>query len=101
MLDINGFPNVKIVASNELDEYVIRSIREQGGKVDIYGVGTRLATCQGEGGGALGGVYKLVSFDGKPKIKVTSDVSKSTIPDLKQLFGLPMKMDSFCRTLSA
>jgi nicotinate phosphoribosyltransferase len=85
MLDSSGFPDVKIVASNELDEYVIRSIREQGGKVDIYGVGTRLATCQGEGGGALGGVYKLVRFDGRPKIKVTSDVSKSTIPDLKRL----------------
>jgi nicotinate phosphoribosyltransferase len=85
MLDLAGFPNVKILASNELDEYVIRSIREQGGKVDIYGVGTRLATCQGEGGGALGGVYKLVRFENQPKLKVTSDISKSTIPDYKRL----------------
>jgi nicotinate phosphoribosyltransferase len=85
MLDSAGFPNVKILASNELDEYVIRSIREQGGKVDIYGVGTRLATCQGEGGGALGGVYKLVRFENQPKLKVTSDISKSTIPDYKRL----------------
>lgn len=86
MLDSAGFPNVKILASNELDEYVIRSIREQGGKVDIYGVGTRLATCQGEGGGALGGVYKLVRFENQPKLKVTSDISKSTIPDFKRLY---------------
>jgi nicotinate phosphoribosyltransferase len=85
MLDEAGFPDVKILASNELDEHVIRSIREQGGKVDIYGVGTRLATCQGEGGGALGGVYKLVRFEDKPKLKVTSDVSKSTVPDFKRL----------------
>jgi nicotinate phosphoribosyltransferase len=76
---------VKILASNELDEHVIRSVREQGGKVDIYGVGTRLATCQGEGGGALGGVYKLVRYEDQPKLKVTSDVTKSTIPDFKRL----------------
>ncbi len=85
MLDSAGFPNVKILASNELDEYVIRSIRDQGGRVDIYGVGTRLATCQGEGGGALGGVYKLVRFEDQPKLKVTSDTTKSTVPDFKRL----------------
>ena len=56
LFDEAGFPAVKIVASNELDEYVIESMRSEGGKVDIYGVGTRLATCAGEGGGALGGV---------------------------------------------
>jgi nicotinate phosphoribosyltransferase len=102
MLDEAGFPNVKILASNELDEYVIRSIREQGGQVDIYGVGTRLATCQGEGGGALGGVYKLVRHNGTPKLKVTSDISKSTIPDRKKLFRAShtngtFLMDVICR----
>jgi nicotinate phosphoribosyltransferase len=102
MLDEAGFPGVKILASNELDEYVIRSIREQGGKVDIYGVGTRLATCQGEGGGALGGVYKLVRHNGTPKLKVTSDISKSTIPDRKRLFRVigtdgSFLMDVICR----
>jgi len=102
MLDEAGFPDVKILASNELDEYVIRSIHEQGGRIDIYGVGTRLATCQGEGGGALGGVYKLVRYNGKPKLKVTSDISKSTIPDRKKLFraiGVDgvFQMDIICR----
>lgn len=102
MLDEAGFPNVKILASNELDEYVIRAIREQDGKVDIYGVGTRLATCQGEGGGALGGVYKLVRHNGTPKLKVTSDISKSTIPDRKKLFRArntngTFLMDIICR----
>ena len=48
MFDEAGFPEVKIVASNELDEFVIDSIRDEGGRVDIYGVGTRLATCAGD-----------------------------------------------------
>jgi len=85
MFDEAGFPGVKIVASNELDEFVIDSIRDEGGKVDIYGVGTKLATCGGAGGGALGGVYKLVSADGVPKLKVTSDIAKATLPGKKRL----------------
>jgi len=85
MLDEAGFPAVKIVASNELDEYVIDSIRHEGGRVDIYGVGTRLATCAGEGGGALGGVYKLVRCAGQPRLKTTSDLAKATLPDRKHL----------------
>lgn len=102
MLDEAGFPDVKILASNELDEYVIRAIREQGGRVDIFGVGTKLATCQGEGGGALGGVYKLVRLNGNPKLKVTSDISKSTIPDRKLVFRAvgadgTLLMDILCR----
>ena len=83
--DAAGFTGVKIVASNELDEHVIESIRAEGGRVDIYGVGTRLATCAGEGGGALGGVYKLVRIDSEPKLKLTSEVSKSTLPDRKRV----------------
>jgi nicotinate phosphoribosyltransferase len=85
LLDDAGFPGVRIVASNELDEYLIQSIRSEGGKIDIYGVGTKLATCSGEGGGALGGVYKLVRFDDQPKLKVTSDIAKATLPDRKRL----------------
>lgn len=81
--DAAGFPDVKIVASSELDEFVIQSIRGEGGQVDIYGVGTKLATCMGSGGGALGGVYKLVRFEDKPKLKITSDIAKATLPDRK------------------
>jgi len=84
MFDDAGFLDVKIVASNDLDEYVINSIRNEGGLVDIYGVGTRLATCAGPGGGALGGVYKLVEFAGIPRMKVTSDPVKSTLPGCKR-----------------
>ncbi len=85
MFDVAGFPDVKVVASNDLDENVIQSLRDEGGRVDIYGVGTRLASCAGEGGGALGGVYKLVHYEDRPRLKVTSDASKSTVPDRKQV----------------
>lgn len=88
MLDAAGFPEVKIVASNELDEAVIDSIRDEGGLVDIYGVGTKLATCAGAGGGALGGVYKLVELDGVPKLKLTSDMAKATLPARKRVLQL-------------
>jgi nicotinate phosphoribosyltransferase len=85
MFDAAGFPEVKIVASNELDEFVIDSIRDEGGRVDIYGVGTKLATGGGSGGGALGGVYKLVAIDGQAKLKITSDIAKATLPGRKKL----------------
>jgi nicotinate phosphoribosyltransferase len=103
LLDEAGFPGVRIVASNELDELVIESIRSEGGRVDIYGVGTRLATCAGEGGGALGGVYKLVRVGDTPKLKVTSDLAKATLPDRKKLLRAVAPNGSFiqdiiCRT---
>ncbi len=86
MLDAAGFPDVKILASNELDEHVIESVRAGGGCVDLYGVGTRLATAAGPGGGALGGIYKLVQIDGTPKLKLSSDLAKSTVPARKRLY---------------
>ncbi len=75
------------MASNELGEFVIDSIRSEDGRVDIYGVGTKLATCSGAGGGALGGVYKLVSVNGVPKLKLTSDIAKATLPGEKRFYG--------------
>jgi len=86
--DEAGFPEVKVVASNDLDENLIDSIRHEGGRIDIYGVGTRLATCYGEGGGALGGVYKLVRIADEPRMKITSDLDKATLPERKQLLRL-------------
>jgi nicotinate phosphoribosyltransferase len=85
MLDNAGLKDVKIVVSNDMDEFVIGSVRSEGGRVDIYGVGTSLATCAGAGGGALGGVYKLVEIDGVPKLKVTGDLAKSTLPGKKRV----------------
>jgi nicotinate phosphoribosyltransferase len=95
MLDDAGFPAVKIVASNELDEQIIESIRDEGGRVDIYGVGTKLAVCAGEGGGALGGVYKLVQSGGLPRMKMTSDLEKATLPGRKRLLRATAPDGSF------
>lgn len=99
--DAAGYPEVKVVASNELDEYVIESIRREGGRVDIYGVGTRLATCAGEGGGALGGVYKLVRIDGEAKLKITSDIAKATLPDRKRVLRAVAPDGSFIQDVIA
>lgn len=84
MLDEAGFPEVKIVCSNDLDEYTIQSLREQGAPIDLWGVGTRLATAFDQA--ALGGVYKLSAvYDDDeqkwiPRLKATETVSKTTIP---------------------
>ncbi len=85
-LDEAGFPDVKIVASNDLSEFVIESVIREGGRIDVYGIGTQLATGGGDGGGALGGVYKLVSLGGTDKMKLTGDPSKSSIPGVKRVF---------------
>jgi nicotinate phosphoribosyltransferase len=85
VLDQEGLPYVKIVASNELDEYIIADILAQGGKIDIWGVGTNLVTGSGEGGCALGGVYKMVEHNGRPKIKLSANPEKMTNPGIKKV----------------
>jgi nicotinate phosphoribosyltransferase len=95
MLDEAGFNDVKIVLSNDMDEYVIESVRNEGGRADIYGIGTRLVTCSGAGGGALGGVYKLVEMNGEPKLKVTGDIAKSTLPGKKRVYRFIDQEDNF------
>lgn len=90
MLDKAGYPNVKIMVSNSLDEYVIKDLLGQGAQIDGFGVGERLITSRSEP--VFGGVYKLVSTfkDGKEiyKIKISGDVEKITTPGFKKLYRL-------------
>lgn len=85
MLDREGLQYVKIVASNELDEYIISEILAEGGKIDIWGVGTNLVTGSGAGGSALGGIYKMVEHNGRPKIKLSANPEKMTNPGVKKV----------------
>jgi len=84
MLDKAGLPYVKIAASNQLDEYLIRSLLEQKAPIDVFGVGTNLVT--GRPDAALDGVYKLAQADGRSVIKISENVTKITLPDKKQVW---------------
>lgn len=84
MLDDEGLHDVKITASNQLDEYVIKSLMDQQAPIDVFGVGTSLVT--GPPDAALDGVYKLAFADGKPRIKLSENLKKITLPDKKQVF---------------
>ncbi|NLP13033.1 MAG: nicotinate phosphoribosyltransferase [Clostridium sp.] len=90
MLDEAGYPDCKIVASNSLDEYIIRDILIQGAQVDIFGVGERLITSKTEP--VFGGVYKLAAVEENgriiPKIKISENVAKITNPSFKKVFRL-------------
>lgn len=91
MLDAAGFPDAAIVASSDLDEWILESLKRQGAKVDIWGVGTRLVTSFSSP--ALGGVYKLTALDENgesmvPKIKRSDNPEKITNPGLKKVFRM-------------
>ncbi|MGB3774648.1 MAG: nicotinate phosphoribosyltransferase, partial [Leeuwenhoekiella sp.] len=81
-----GLEYVQIAVSNQLDEYVIKSLHDQGAPIDIFGVGTNLVT--GNPDGALDGVYKLAFFDQKPRIKLSETLSKTTLPHKKQVYRM-------------
>lgn len=84
MLDDAGFQDVQIVVSNQLDEYLIKSLLEQKAPIDSFGVGTSLAT--GQPDAALDGVYKLSEINGEPKIKLSENIQKVTLPGRKQAY---------------
>ena len=83
MLDEAGFTDTRIVASNDLDEHLIASLREQGARIDIWGVGTKLDTCFDQP--ALGAVYKLTAFCDPDRgwrypVKLSEHTAKISIP---------------------
>jgi nicotinate phosphoribosyltransferase len=85
MLDEAGFPETKIVASNDLDEHLIESLREQGARIDIWGVGTKLDTAFDQP--ALGAVYKLTAVletDGSWRfpVKLSEQTAKISTPGI-------------------
>ena len=86
MLDQAGLQHVKISASNQLDEFLIKSLLEQDAPIDIFGVGTNLVT--GKPDAALDGVYKLSQFDDRPSIKLSETIAKVTLPHKKQVFRI-------------
>ena len=89
MLDEAGYEDCKIVASNSLDEYIIRDLLLQGSKIDLFGVGERLITSKSNP--VFDGVYKLCAVEGKdgnivPRIKISENVGKITTPHFKKVY---------------
>lgn len=91
MLDEAGLTDCKIIASNSLDENIIRDILHQGAKVDAFGVGERLITSKSDP--VFGGVYKLAAIEKEdgtivPKIKISENAAKITNPHFKKVYRL-------------
>lgn len=85
-LDEAGLEYVKIAVSNQIDEYITRSLMHQKAPIDIFGIGTSLVT--GNPDAALDGVYKIVMADGEPRIKLSENIQKTTLPGIKQVYRL-------------
>jgi nicotinate phosphoribosyltransferase len=88
LLDAAGFPKAAIVASNDLDETLIESLKHQGAKIDVWGVGTKLVTAFDQP--ALGGVYKLAALRDPNgawnyKVKLSETPAKVSTPGILQV----------------
>lgn len=87
MLDEAGLQEMSIVGSNDLDEFIIRSMKGQGAKINVWGVGTNLVTASGQP--ALGGVYKITAIQKQGvwehKIKISEQSIKINTPGILQI----------------
>jgi nicotinate phosphoribosyltransferase len=86
VFSVPNLENIKIVASNDINETTIRTLREQPNHINCFGIGTNLVTCQSQP--ALGCVYKLVQIDDQPTIKLSQDAPKRTLPGKKIVYRL-------------
>ncbi|MFX1391455.1 MAG: nicotinate phosphoribosyltransferase [Promethearchaeota archaeon] len=84
ILDTNGCEKVSIVASSDLNEYKIQEIIKKNAPIDAFGVGTELATSRDDP--SISGVYKLIEYNGRPKIKISEE--KVTYPGIKQIYRI-------------
>lgn len=90
--DEEGFKKARITLTNGLDEKLIRSLREQGACVDMYGVGDAIAVSKSYP--CFGGVYKIVELDEEPLIKISGDVIKISNPGFKEVYRI-FDLDGF------
>ncbi|MEN6490041.1 MAG: nicotinate phosphoribosyltransferase [Smithella sp.] len=81
ILDQNGVPEIRILASGNVDELMIRKLAADGAPIDAFGVGTKLDTS--EDAPYMECAYKLMEYDGKPRLKKSS--GKATLPGRKQV----------------
>ncbi|AXI26508.1 nicotinate phosphoribosyltransferase [Gemella sp. ND 6198] len=91
ILDDAGYPNAKVVASNDLDEDTITHLKQQGAKIDAWGVGTKLITAYNNP--ALGAVYKLSCLEDEngnmiDRLKISENPGKLTIPGIKRVYRI-------------
>lgn len=90
MLDEAGFDDAVIMASGDIDEYLLESLNNQNAKIDVYGVGTKLITS--EDTPSLGGVYKMSAIERngtlEPRMKISDSIVKVTNPGFKTLYRL-------------
>ncbi|QCR21276.1 nicotinate phosphoribosyltransferase [Pontibacter sp. SGAir0037] len=88
LLDAAGFTHTNIVASNDLDEHIVTSLKQEGSKVNVWGIGTKMVTAYDQP--ALGGVYKLGALRKKNgeweyKIKLSEQLAKTSNPGIQQV----------------
>ncbi len=93
MLDTEGLTYVRIVVSNQLDEHVIKSLLDQKAPIDIFGVGTSMVI--GRPDGAIDGVYKLAHSGAEPRLKVSENIQKTTLPGRKKVVRFLDKHNCF------